>query len=135
MSENSSLNKFSFSTFLLNENNMKFIDNKLKVIKNNNENNDKNKNDKTMIKELKINYNLSACQQWTVWFSFFVKMNNDFDSKSGNEVKASGTPHIESLVKRSERQQKHSKITEKCLNKTVFTLSNEESLKEENKMT
>ena len=63
MSENFSLNKFMFSAFLLNENNMKFINNKLKMIKNNNENNDEDESNKIIIKELKINYNLSMCQQ------------------------------------------------------------------------
>ena len=63
MFENLSLNKFMFSTFLLNENDMKFIDNKLKAVKNNDENNDENENNKTMMKELKISYNLLTCQQ------------------------------------------------------------------------
>ena len=62
MFEDFLLNKFMFSAFLLNENDMKFINNKLKMIKNNNKDNDKNKNDKTMMKELKINYNLLTCQ-------------------------------------------------------------------------
>ena len=62
MFENFSLNKFLFSTFLLNENDMKFINNKLKMTKNNDENNDEDENDKTMIKKLKINYNLLMCQ-------------------------------------------------------------------------
>ena len=61
MFEDFSLNKFLFFTFLSDENNMKFINNKLKVIKNNDENNDEDKNDKIMIKELKINYNLLTC--------------------------------------------------------------------------
>ena len=61
MSEDFSLNKFLFSTSLLNENDMKFINNKLKMTKNNNENNDENENDKIMMKELKINYNLLMC--------------------------------------------------------------------------
>ena len=61
MFEDFLLNKFSFSVSLLNENDMKFIDNKLKMIKNNNEDNDENENDRIMIKELKINYNLLMC--------------------------------------------------------------------------
>ena len=104
MSENSSLNKFLFSASLLNENDMKFIDNKLKTVKNNNENNDENKNDKTMMKELKISYNLLMCQQQTAWSLFFIKMNNNFDSKSDNEAETSETPHTESLIKESKRQ-------------------------------
>ena len=63
MFEDFSLNRFMFFAFLSNENNMKFINNKSEVIKNNDKNNNEDENNKIIIKELKINYNLLMCQQ------------------------------------------------------------------------